>query len=258
MGLNRQFVDKKRVKAGFTRALATYDENAHIQRQMSERLLSLMLPYLPKTHLDCILEIGCGTGQFSELLQRHLSAEYWLFNDLCDVEKQLKARLTQPFQFYCGDGENFPQTMPYSLITSSAAVQWFHHPKQFLARCAQSLKNEGILAFSTFDEQNLAEIRQLTGQGLSYPGQQQWREWLAADFELLECACEPLELWLDSPLAVLKHCRDTGVNGLDGTPWTKGKLAEFNQAYQQAFSAGDKVRLIYTPIYIVAKLKGKA
>ena len=143
-------VDKSRIKHAFQKALNSYDEHALIQQKMNIKLMMHLQDYLPNGSLDSVLELGCGSGMLSTLLQKQISANYWLFNDLCDVHSLLAEKLIQPFDFYCSDAENFPFQRRFDLIASASAVQWFHHPDNFISHCKTGLKPNGLLAMTSF------------------------------------------------------------------------------------------------------------
>lgn len=247
---------KSRIRYAFQKALKSYDEHALIQWQMNTKLMSNLMRNLPHSSLDSVLELGCGSGMLSELLQEQISANYWLFNDLCDVRPQLTARLTQPFDFYCGDAEFFPFKQRFDLIASASAVQWFHHPSAFLSHCKKGLNSQGLLAIATFGENNLKEIRQITDIGLEYPNLSQWQSWLAADFELLWCENSAVQLAFDTPLDVLKHLKYTGVTATNQGIWTRTHLNQFIRDYQKAFTLeSGKVRLTYHPLLFIAQFR---
>ena len=228
-------VDKSRIKHAFQKALNSYDEHALIQQKMNIKLMMHLQDYLPNGSLDSVLELGCGSGMLSTLLQKQISANYWLFNDLCDVHSLLAEKLIQPFDFYCSDAENFPFD-------------------NFISHCKTGLKPNGLLAMTSFGEDNLKEIRQMTNVGLSYPNLSQWQNWLANDFELLWCDDFNVILDFDTPLDVLKHLKYTGVTATNQKNWTRKNLNKFVDDYLQAFSLpSGKVGLTYHPLFFIAR-----
>ena len=246
-------MDKRRIQQRFSRAFAHYDQQALAQQRIHQRLTAL-LPLMERRDFQHILEIGCGTGGLTRQLMRHLNAQRWTLNDLCDIAPHLTQVLPQSFRFYAGDAERLPWPEQYDLIAGASVVQWFADPAGFIARCQVRLKKRGFLLLSTFGAENLSEIRQLTGVGLNYPSPAQWRRWLSAGFELLSLEQENIVLHFDSPLAVLRHLKHTGVTATGRQAWTKGGLQHFCRQYQRQFaSAHDQVRLTYAPVYLLAR-----
>ncbi|MCW9732552.1 malonyl-ACP O-methyltransferase BioC [Avibacterium sp. 20-15] len=247
-------VDKSRVAQCFSQALPSYDSQAKAQQQINQQLLQLLLQ-TGRTAFSQVLEIGCGTGHFSQLLAQHLQVKSWAFNDLCDVKNQLDTLFPQDnFVFYQGDGEIYPFPTDYDLIASASAVQWFADPQAFVNKCADLLREKGILLISTFAPKNLAEIRALTGIGLDYPDLSQWQQWLSARFEIKALFEQAIPLYFASPLAVLQHLKVTGVTATGQGGWTKGRLQQFIADYNAQYqNTQGQVRLNYQPLFILAE-----
>ena len=55
-------------------------------------------------------------------------------------------------------------------------------------------------------------------------------------------------LEFETPKDVLKHIKNTGVNALSDTRWTKSDLINFEEKYP--INANGKYSLTYQPIYI--------
>ncbi|QLB18343.1 hypothetical protein A6B41_02185 [Mannheimia granulomatis] len=160
------------------------------------------------------------------------------------------------FHFHQGNAELCPLDGKYHLVASASAVQWFHEKQLFIRHSASQLKANGILLFSTFAEQNLREIKQLTGIGLSYPSLSEWQQWLEQEFEVLHLSQANIILELDSPKAVLQHLKSTGVTATHNTIWTKNTLHNFYHNYLENYSTpSGKVSLTYAPLYCLAKKK---
>ena len=60
----------------------------------------------------------------------------------------------------------FPQNL--EVVVSSSVLQWIFDLDAIFNQCANALIGEGYFCFSTFGQQNLTEIKALTGQGLDY------------------------------------------------------------------------------------------
>ena len=108
--------------ARFSKAATTYDANASVQEEIGRRLFSV----IPNRCYQNILEVGCGTGTFSQRLMdlnpRTLK--------LCDISDGMLAVCRQRFanipkvSFMQADCEHDNLGHDFNLIASNCAVQW--------------------------------------------------------------------------------------------------------------------------------------
>lgn len=288
-------IDKTLVAERFARARKTYAREAKVQRQVAEKMIGLIEAHTARIKYRDIVEIGCGTGAFSRLLKERLQPESCLFNDLCPEMEEFVAALcdgnnpaagrrgcfetTSLFEsgirFEAGDAEQLTFPRPLDLIASCSTFQWFSDLQRFFHRAHAALNDGGILAFTTFGEENMREIRSLTGSGLDYTSPSRLREMLhEASFDILHFEEEVVSLSFPSPKDVLKHLRMTGVTGTTKSMWTPHRFALFCREYEARFGveketekkavekeAGKEVAeeakkgvtLTYHPIYIIAR-----
>ncbi|MCD8388532.1 MAG: DUF452 family protein [Bacteroidales bacterium] len=224
--LSHFFIDKQRVSQRFTEAAASYDNNASVQAAIAGDLWQeLGLTGWAAAHprftssynASTVIEIGPGTGIFTSLYAPDIDVYCdWQLWDIaalspeavkrgacfkqCDAEMEIR-RLASG-------------TVDY--ILSNCAVQWFHSPGRFLEECARVLKSGGILAFSTFDPENLPELRQAMPDAatLATPTLEAWQQMLPSELELLSAKRTDHPLLFSTPRDVLAHMRSTGVNAL--------------------------------------------
>ena len=249
-------ITQQRVMQCFSAALPTYEQNAIAQKQITEDLLQLLLEK-GGNQFQRVLEIGCGTGNFTRLLMQHINAAHWDCNDLCDVTNHLARNLPQKnYRFYQGCGERLDFAHQYDLIASASTIQWFTEPLAFLQRCVGHLTSHGMILFGTFAPTNLHEVRALTGVGLDYPALAQWLETLTSAFSVLHLEQKEIQLKFDSPLSVLKHLKETGVTATNNQSWHYKKIARFCEQYRQQYADEQgKVSLTYVPILMLAQKK---
>ena len=245
-------VDKALVAQRFAKAGQSYVEHAVVQKQISAQLFEYLKSYCPKT-FDSVLEIGCGSGNLTHLFQTHFQFEQLFLNDLyADVEQHFST--IQNIAWLIGDIEQL--TLPQSLdaVISSSALQWMADLPALLQRIHDSLKPKGYLGFSTFGENNLIEIKKLTGQGLNYYSSEVLKQKLEeSGFEIVFIEEEQKHLYFDHPKSVLQHLKATGVTATAKSHrWTKQSLQQFYSDYQQ-FHDEQGFRLTYHPIYVVAR-----
>ncbi|MDZ7693267.1 MAG: hypothetical protein U5K69_19475 [Balneolaceae bacterium] len=64
---------KKTVQSSFGKAAACYDEHADLQREIAQRLIASLRPWIDILPRGPILEVGSGTGFVTEGLIERLS-----------------------------------------------------------------------------------------------------------------------------------------------------------------------------------------
>lgn len=114
--------DKRQVAASFSRAAASYDSVAELQRAVGAELLARLPPgSAPQRWLD----LGCGTGFFSRVLAERLPASQGVALDIAEGMLNHARPLGGAEHFIAGDAERLPlQADSCGLIFSSLAVQW--------------------------------------------------------------------------------------------------------------------------------------
>ena len=247
-------IDKVLVAQRFAKAGQSYVEQAVVQKQISAQLFEYLKVYCPQ-NLASVLEIGCGSGNLTHLLQSHFQIEQLFLNDLyADVEQHFST--IQNIAWLIGDIEQL--TLPQSLdaVISSSALQWMTDLPTLLHRIHDALKPNAYFGFSTFGSDNLTEIKQLTGQGLNYYSSEVLKQKLEeSGFEIVFIEEEQKHLYFDHPKSVLQHLKATGVTATAKSHrWTKQSLQQFYSDYQQ-FHDEQGFRLTYHPIYVIARRK---
>lgn len=227
--------DKVLIEKRFSRTLHQYHSIAVVQRRIAHRLAELIPDHNPQSGI----EIGAGSG----FLTTELIAKFPTIKLLAnDITQQSRNFLPPQVEFRCSDGEvmELPTT---DLICSASTIQWFDNLPDFVVRCHRSLTENGIVAVSTFGNENFKEI----DTSLSYYDTDQLHDIFAqASFRNIQ-----IEQWIEqleftTPLDVLRHIKATGVNAVTSTRWTHRELQQFIDSYPTP------VRLTFHPIIIIA------
>lgn len=238
----------------FAQAQSSYEQHAIAQRRVALELIQRMQLHVPP-HLQRILEIGCGSGLFTRQLMQYYSFDQLFLNDLYPEVKQ---HFDEDAQIYWGIGniETLPLPQSLDLVVSCSALQWVQQPEALFLKIHQALSHSGWFCFASYAQDNLKEIKALTGQGLNYLSLLQMVELLqSCGYEVLIQEEQHLILEFEHPREVLKHIKATGVQATaDGFRWTKSSLQQFYAQYQQ-FQLQDSQQypLTYHPIYLIAR-----
>ncbi|MDH6343001.1 malonyl-CoA O-methyltransferase [Parabacteroides sp. PFB2-12] len=238
----------------FSRALSTYDRHAIVQQHICHHLIHL-LDKQGRKEFPRLLEIGCGSAYFTRLLHQYSQVEEWVINDLCpDCEPGIRSLLQgEEVQFMAGDASHLLFPGKFDLIASASAIQWIENLPAFIEQIASLLPSGGLFLGNVFAPDNLQEIKELTGQGLSYPTLAEWEAWLSPYFHIHHLQEEQNRLTFQHPTEVLKHLKYTGVTATNSAPWTRKQLERFTDQYLERFSCPEGVPLTYRPLYIVAE-----
>jgi len=150
--------DKRQVAASFSRAAASYDSVAELQRDVGTALIKRLPPGLqPRRWLD----LGSGTGYFSRALAVAYPDAYGVAVDI--AEGMLRhARPSGGAQgFVVGDAERLPvASASVDVLFSSLALQWCSDFAAVLSEARRSLQPGGVLAFASLCVGTLGELRE--------------------------------------------------------------------------------------------------
>ena len=249
MSINKALVAQRFAKAG-----QSYVEHAVVQKQISAQLFKYLKVYCPQ-NLASVLEIGCGSGNLTHLFHSYFQVDQLFLNDLyADVDQHFST--IENIAWLIGDIEQLHLPQSLDAVISSSALQWMTDLPTLLHRIHDALKPKGYLGFSTFGENNLIEIKKLTGQGLNYISLEFLKRQLEQqNFEVLLIEQEVKQIYFDHPKAVLQHLKATGVTATAKSHrWTKQSLQQFYSDYQQFYDE-QGFRLTYHPIYVIARRK---
>lgn len=243
-------INSKSIKNHFEKSMEKYNENAVVQANLANQLVQEILKY--KNNFDTILELGCGTGLLTAKVKEKTTFKTYYANDIVEKSKNYISKILPNFEFIHGNAQRIKPPAGLDLIISNAMFQWFVNLEPVINSYKNFLNKGGMIAFSTFGPKNFCEIKNVSGLTLNYLTEQQIKNILEKDFDILYCCEYTQTLEFESPLALLAHMKNTGVNSLTSKIWTVKDVKVFCEKYLENF---DKVQLTYNPIIVVAKLK---
>jgi malonyl-CoA O-methyltransferase len=161
------------IARNFSRNAHLYDQYADVQLQAALRLVKS----IKGNNFSKILEIGCGTGNYTLLLRNKFRPARIKALDISEkmislARNKLK---NQDIEFMVSDAEHICPGEDYDLITSNACFQWFSGLGGVLREYLKLLQKKGAIYFSifgpqTFDELNTALSCLLTDEPIAAQG----------------------------------------------------------------------------------------
>lgn len=273
-----------KVQRSFRRSLKTYNENAFVQLEIAQTLIKMLhesfTKYEQVPYFERVFEIGSGTGFLTKALLENFEVNHLVINDLVEECKPIIAELLSKdtrssfdeklksekpsqlsWEFIEGDINECELKQKQNLICSSSTLQWVKDMPALLEKLYNNLSDGGCLAVGSFGQNHFLELRKVrelnqqadhVESALNYINEQDWRSLLATKFSIQDIQTHTITLWFDSFDELLKHLRNTGVNGNAREQWSQRKKEEFAMAYESLFAEQGKLPLSYEPIYIIA------
>ncbi|MCB4455872.1 malonyl-ACP O-methyltransferase BioC [Leisingera sp. McT4-56] len=252
-------LDQSRVRQSFRRGLESYHGSASVQADIAGQLAAMLQQQGAPRRFASVLEFGCGTGHLTRQLLQRFQADSLSLNDLVPEAAQVLQALdgTAPAQarFAGGPIEILPLPQELDLIASASTVQWIPDLAGLAARLAAHLKPGGWLALSGFGRGQFRELAALGSAAAapSYLDADEWPAVLPHGMEILQITQRPVVLEFSSAMHLLKHLRQTGVNGHAQQNWSRRRLREFEEAYRARFGRNGILPLTYDPVLLVAR-----
>lgn len=258
------------IQKRFKKSIPTYNSQAIVQQSMARHLADELSRI--QQHFEEVYEFGAGTGLLTKQMVDLFVIQKYIINDLCvEMEDSLIPILKQNEHIhpilYFGNAEYLPIPEALDLVVSNAAIQWFSKQQDFISRLATAMKKDSFFAFTTFAENNLIQCKKILDKGINYPSISNMDIQLENYFEIIYAAEEENVLWFSSPMDILRHLKETGVNSFSQTQtlienetdlfqkWTRSSLNQFTDLYHDLFFESGQYPLTYNPVYRIVKRK---
>ncbi len=250
------FLDKRLEADSFKSSISTYDENATVQKEISNQFFNLLQRF------ECIkysraLEIGCCTGVLTEMVTSKNNVEnIWLSDIVPEFCENTAGRIktyVENIGILPGDIEQNEVPRGLNLVFSSSTFQWMNDLPYLMQRISESLVVGGHLAFSIFGPGTMEEITELTGRGLAYLSHEELQKELQKHLSIIHFHQETKRIFFPTVRGVLRHIQATGVGGLGKHRWTKSELLQFEKQYVARFGTDLGVPVSYVSGFFVAE-----
>ena len=153
--------DPRAVRRAFERAAATYDGAAELQRETADELLERLAGV--RVDPARVVDLGCGTGHATRALQRMYRKAQVIGVDFAPAmvaRTRGGPRLARRPLALCADVRRLPLAdASVDIAFSNLTFQWVDDPVALFGEVRRVLRPGGVLMFSTFGPDTLAELR---------------------------------------------------------------------------------------------------
>jgi len=245
---------KRAIQVKFSKAAESYDNYAKIQADVAQKLAAKLPQSNDAANVKTILEIGCGTGNFTSLLAAKFPAAKIVALDF-SPEMIAKASHKLPkntIEFICVEGEEFLEKSSgasFDLIASNGSLQWFSDHDHSLKNIARILKPGGVFLCSIFGPDSLKKLglgmKPLCGYNgsvaaIAFPEITSLQNSLNAYFINGTVEQELIAKQYESVHDLLVHIKRTGTGGWHhhGSPaLTKARLQQLDNWFVKTYGS---------------------
>ncbi len=250
---------KKRIMRSFNLAANAYTQKALLQMHVGHELLC-QLKAMSLTAVEYLVDVGAGTGYFSECLQQHYSDSQVVSLDIALA--MLQQTTANKVQKLNADFDNMPlRDGQVDVIFSNLALQWSLDFDATLQEVLRVLKPGACFACSLVGENSLAELKSVWQQVDTYQHANQQlsdnnvaKKLERAGFSHIKVTKKTITLYYDDVKALLLSLKEIGTStvlkgqrlGLMG----KKRFQQFIDAYESYRHRNGQLPLSYEIIYI--------
>ncbi|KII75550.1 malonyl-ACP O-methyltransferase BioC [Vibrio renipiscarius] len=213
--------DKEAIAASFGKAAATYDQHAAFQRDVGQRLLAQLPDDLTGSR---VLDLGCGTGFFSQQLNARGAEVVCLDLSQPMLEQARKRCGESGMRYQQGDAECLPfADNQFDYVFSSLALQWCDDLAIPLGEMRRVTKPGGQALFSTLLEGSLNELKLAWRKIDTHQHVNDFVPLNQVNIALAQSHCNnhhldlaSIVVWYDSAFSLMRDLKGIGANHVAG------------------------------------------
>lgn len=232
-------LDKNLIQEKFQNSIDFYDENAIIQELMAKKLVSL----IENKNFKNILEIGSYSGVLTKKAIQNFNFKSYLALDIVNSFEKIK-NLSNKISFKQIDVEKFETDKKFDLIIANASLQWCNDFEGTIKKLKSYLIPNGIMALTTFANDNFFEIRDSFNTSLKYKSIKELEGIFSKNAKIIQ---EIHTLQFKNSRELLKHLKLTGVNAVSKNILNVNQIKNGLKILEEKFQN----KLTYKPIYII-------
>ncbi len=240
-------INKELIKNNFSRCAPYYDKYSSIQNLCAARLIAK----IKTDNFTRILELGCGTGNYTRLLKERFPEARIKAIDISSAMARVAEEKIErnSIEFIVADAETIGLKEKFDLISSNASLQWFEDLGSALAGYRDMLQKNGLIFFSIFGPGTFFELneclQELSGKCSSIDAHQFIEKKKIKQIlkKLFRASRVERKVYREQSLTLsqlLKKIKYTGTRGRAFDKkglWTDKMLNRLERIYKQRFKA---------------------
>jgi len=239
-------IEKKNIiERNFSKYAEYYDSYSSIQNICASELIQK----ISADSVNRILDIGCGTGNYTKLLRERFPSAEIKAVDISDkmVDMARKKLSREKIEFIVADAEKADFEEKFDLISSNAAFQWFEDLRDAVMKYKNMLNDGGLISFSTFGPLTFyeldASLKELAGRHVSissfdFMEMTEISDILREFFKKVSMNIRIYSEDFESVSELLKKIKYTGTRGnssLRKDLWTRKTMSCLEEIYKNKF-----------------------
>ncbi len=249
-------VNKRIIEENFSKHARDYDQHSRVQNLCA----AILINEVGTNDFSSILDIGCGTGNYTKLLKEKFpKAKIKAVDISAEMIEVAKGKLGgKKIEFIVADAESFNLEEEFDLISSNASFQWFQELEADLKKYKGALKKNGLILFSTFGPKTFFQLHSCLEEFLNKPlsisasnflKRGEIETILKGIFKEARVEEKICSHQFNSLLELLESLRCTGTRG-DGLKgeifWTPRTITSIEKIYKKRFSASGRKGIVAT------------
>jgi malonyl-CoA O-methyltransferase len=236
---------KEKIKNNFSRYAADYDAHSSIQNYTGSKLAST----LGARQFGTILDIGCGTGNYTRVLREKFpSSSIKALDVSTEMVKVAQCKLqNEKIEFIVADAETATFKESFDLITSNACFEWLDDLDAAIMKYSNTLESTGVILFSTFGPLTFCELskcldkvyKTITPISSSYfADKTKVKQILEKYFDNVSVEEQILKRTYNLLWQLLNTIKYTGTRGagINGQGLSKSRIAQLEKVYRENFN----------------------
>ena len=233
----------------FSKAAHFYDEHAVVQKVVASRFAKLL-----PDHVSSVVELGCGTGLFTHILQQRYKTATITAVDIAPGMIDVCGRKFPSVHCVVADAHTFIAPCQVDLVISCSSFQWFSDYLKVLDNIHGFLSSDGYFAVTMFIEGTLFELAQSYKEvtGSLMPTLPFWTEQNCFEridvkrFDMKKTAFEDISVSIKNPFDLLKGLQQMGLSRpCFQRPLLPGSLKALMRYYTEHFGNIATYRVFY-------------